>query len=288
MEAAGKRHIVYGSRSDVITIWDLADLHILSRACAENRLRADIQEIANDPFSFWLGTGDNGDYIGLADKRFRASNLAEWVTVEDLADLGMTGARKIKELLEPIKAKCLGLGLGNHEDSYQIQNNQNIHGWLCKELGVPNLQYSGLFDVCFHRKSSRNLPKLVGPFPLRPVSTTAYRIFYHHGAGGAITPGGKLKRLIDAMGYFDADLYFLGHVHGQAYYPMPRVGADATCGKLVEKVSHGVITGAYLKTYEQGCTGYGEVRMYAPSTLGMTGLRVRPDHGTAGPVGARL
>jgi len=291
MEAAGKRHILYGSMKDEFTIWDLADLHVLSRACAEGRLKSDIEEIRNDPFALWLGTGDNGDYIGPADKRFNAKTFASWVKTEDLADIGMTGARRLKELLEPIADKCLGMCYGNHEDAYQKKYNQDVHGWLCRELDVPNLQYSALFDLIFHRIST-DRPKIVDKAPRRKTGrrpgSTAYRVYCHHGAGGATTPGGKLKKLTDFMERFDADLYFIGHVHGQAYHPMVQIGADRWCKKLVDRVRHGVITGSYLKTYEQGMTTYGEVRAYAPTTLGMTGLKLKPNHGTAGPVGARL
>ena len=35
MQAAGKRHIRYGSRSDEFRIWHLSDLHWMSKSCDE-------------------------------------------------------------------------------------------------------------------------------------------------------------------------------------------------------------------------------------------------------------
>ena len=49
MQAAGKRWILYPSRSNNITVWAVGDLHMMNRACAEERLQTDIDAIKADP-----------------------------------------------------------------------------------------------------------------------------------------------------------------------------------------------------------------------------------------------
>ena len=283
MEAAGKRYILYGSRSDQLTIWHLADLHLMSKACAEDVLKKDIARIKDDPYSFWQGGGDYCDLIGCDDRRFDPDAVAEWVNVNDLGRLGKVGMKRVAELLEPIKHKCLGLLTGNHEKTYERHKEQaGLHGWLCTELGVPNLEYCALFDVVFIRdpevKAKPRLLATDSPFPLG-FTTKTYRIFAHHGSGFATTPGGKLNKLIQFMQSFVADVYFCGHVHDKVGRREPALGADKTCTKLVAIERLGVISGSYLKTYQQGVTTYGEMRGYRPVSLGAAWVRFEPDKG---------
>ena len=108
-------------------------------------------------------------------------------------------------------------------------------------------------------------------------STHSFRIYCHHGAGYAQTPGGKLNRLVQFMQSFDADLYFVGHVHDHVARKEPAIGADRQCNKLVERQRLGVIAGSYLKTYQQSVISYGEQRGYRPTSLGAATATIRPD-----------
>ena len=285
MEAAGVRHIIHGSRRDTFTIWNLADLHMMSKACAMKRLYADVRRIKNDPRSFFVGGGDYVEAIGFSDKRFRPDSVAEDVSVADLGNLGQAGMERTRDLLMPIKDKCLGLLLGNHELRLQVKNQQeDLHAWLCTELGMPNLRYSALFDVVFSRVPGTRTPRLVPDIPEHRNDSKQYRIFCHHGAGYAQTPGGKLNRLVDFMNNFDADLFMVAHVHDKIARPIIQIGANRFCTELVERRKVGIITGSYLRTYAQGVTTYGEQHGYRPVPLGMSGIRVCPDKGTAVPV----
>lgn len=280
MEAAGKRYIYHHSRSDKFRIWNLADIHWLNRACAEGEIRRDIKEIEKDPFSFWIGGGDYCDFIGYRDKRFDPDSVPEWVPVKELGRLGKFGMEQIADLCRPIKDKCLGLVLGNHEKKYELATEQeSLHGWLCTELGVKSLEYSALFDVVFCRTMTAEMPCLQSTPPENPNgrNACAFRVFVHHGAGYAQTPGGKLNRLVQFMQSFDADLYFCGHVHDQVARQEPAIGANATCTKLVQRKRLGLVSGSYLKTYAQGACSYGEQRGYRPTNLGAAIAEVCPE-----------
>lgn len=277
MEAGGKTYITYPSRADEIKIYCVADVHMLSRACAEERFRKDMQLIANDPFAFWVGGGDYAEFIGHDDgKRFDPDCVSESVTIADLGRLGRVSMERVRDAFLPIKDKCLGLLLGNHEKAFQKAHKQeDLHGWLCEEMGVRNLGYCALFDVVFLRRPKARLRILED----RPDSGNgeSFRIFAHHGAGYASTPGGKLNRLIQFMHNFDADVYFIGHVHDQISKRIPQLTANAQCDKIVQRDKVGVITGSYLKTYAHGTITYGEQRGYAPVPIGMRGVIIKPD-----------
>jgi len=243
-----------------------------------HKIGEDITEIQNDPNSFWVGGGDYAEYISKADRRFDPECMADWVTVRDLGKLGKVLKNKTYELFKPIKHKCLGLAYGNHEDSYQKWNEQqDLHSSLCVDLDVPNLTYSALFDVVFIRSGEEPRILDAGDHSNHVGRRTGYRIYVHHGAGAATTPGGKLTRLTQFMESFDADIYFIGHVHGQQGLKIPRLGADDTCMRIIEKERLGMIAGSYLKTYKQGTVSYGEKKGYRPAHLGASIVLITPD-----------
>ena len=280
MEAAGKRYITHQSCTERFTITNFSDLHVGAAACAEGALQEDIQKMADDPYAFWIGGGDYADYIGYTDgKRFDPDSVADWYSVADLGDLGRKSVERVRDLLLPIKHKCLGLLLGNHEKAYQRHNQQEgLHGWLCAEMGAPNLGYCALFDLVFIKQAKVGLPKLVEKRGAKAkTSSASFRVFCHHGAGYAQTAGGKLNRLIAFMQRFDADMYFCGHVHDRVARRMAQIGADANCGKLVQRERIGVVSGSYLMTYAQGVTAtYGEQRGYEPVPMGSSSIIVVP------------
>jgi hypothetical protein len=282
MIAAGRWYVTYGSRKDVFRLWNLADIHWMNKACAEDKVRADCAEIKRDPFSLWIGGGDYADFIGYRDKRFDPDAVAPWVPVKKLGDLGRYGMEQIRNLFLPIRDKCCGLIVGNHELRYELATEQeSLHSWLCTELDVPSLGYSCLFDLLFVRKSTKRptLSRVVGS-KSETFSRKRFRIFAHHGAGYAQTPGGKLNRLVGFMQSFDADIYMVGHVHDNVARHEPALGADDRCSSIVQRQRLGIVAGSYLKTYQQGTTTYGEQRGYRPTSLNAAVAIINPEHGT--------
>lgn len=279
MQASGKRYISYPSRKDTIKIWNIADIHLGNKACEKDRLARDIATIKNDPYSFWIGGGDYADYIGYEDKRFDPQSVDQTLSIMDLGDLGYVLTRRVRDLFEPIKDKCLGLIYGNHEEKYMKNNtSMELHNWLCTELGVRNLGYSAFVDIVFWRRAGGQLPKLGYKAPGRnDGSRFQQRLYIHHGAGGATTPGGKINRLIKFMDSFEADVYMVGHVHDQLMIKRPVLMCNQQCDDIQERVRIGMISGAYLKTYAQDTTGYGEMKGFAPVPLGAVYIEIVPD-----------
>ena len=292
MQAAGSRYIYHGSRSDKFKIWALADFHLGNTGCHTALLDRHIAEIKADPFSYWVGIGDYADYIGYRDGRFDPECIDGGILVSDLGRLGRVLTGKVAELLDPIRDKCLGLGFGNHEAKYMKQEEQqDLHGWLCSELGVPNLGYSFLMDVTFLRKNAPSkFGKVWAAPPKGGVDTSAFRLYGHHGAGASSTPSGKARRLQLFMEGFEADAYVIGHVHGKHVLTLTTVSANRGCTELKDTNRIGTITVSYLKSYQQGvAAGYGERAGYKPSPLGATIIEYSPvEHELTVQLSARL
>lgn len=281
MEAAGKRYILHsGKAGDVFSIWNVSDIHLGNRGCNLEKLKDDIERIKNDPFSFWVGGGDYADYISPKDqKRWSASSIDPSFTIADLGRLGKAQAERIRDLFDPIRHKCFGLLMGNHETKYMGAHEQeDLHSWLCTELELPNLGYCAFFDVIFTNYGRHKEPHLVmlNPYANGEGTRFSVRFFVHHGFGGATTPSGKLNSLIKAMTQFEADVYMMGHVHDQKAQRNVRLACDADCKRITQKESIGVITGAYLRTYTQGCSGYGEQKGYNATPLGAVRVSICP------------
>ena len=283
MQASGQRIIWHGSMSDDIKSVYFSDIHWMAKACAEKEVLRQRDAILNDPNTFWIGGGDYGEFIGFGDaKRFDPDAVAEHVKVSDMARLGQKTYEAVRDIFKPIAHKCLGLIVGNHEKQYMRRMQQeDLHGWLCTELGVPNLGYSCFMDLVFCRASNVDEPSLQAKKPprrgyRRHNATETFRVFCHHGAGAAQTKGGKINRLVKFMQNFDADIFFMGHVHDNVGTRITPLGASKDCTEICHKEKIGVVSGSYLKTYCQGVTTYGEQKGYDPVTLGAAWVKINP------------
>jgi len=280
MQAVGKKFILHPSRSDQIKLVYFSDLHWMAKACTEKEVMRTRNEIRDDPNTFWIGGGDYGEFIGFGDtKRFDPDAVAEHVRVADLARLGKKTYEAIRDIFEPIKHKCLGLIVGNHEKQYmRRQQQEDLHGWLCTELDVTDLGYSCFMDVVFVRTRKVRKPTLRAKTVSDPnTHSESFRIFCHHGAGAAQTKGGKINRLTAFMRNFDADIYFMGHIHDQLGCKIQMLTANTACTKIRNRSKIGVVSGSYLKTYAQGVTSYAEQKGYEPVTLGAAHVVIVPD-----------
>jgi len=187
--AGGQHYIVFPSRSDVIRLWWMGDWHLWNRGCARQMLERDLESIAEDDASFLLGGGDYAEYIGYQDRRFDPEAFSPDVKVRDLGRLGYRQAEDVRDLLWPVRRKVVGLMYGNHEAKYMnAKDAQQLHSWLCTELGVPDFGYSCMFDLLFQRHSRGKIGLRRGSLKKGAVKTAwRVRVFAHHGAGAATT-----------------------------------------------------------------------------------------------------
>ena len=252
--------IPYESRSDVFKVVPFGDIHAGTVFCREDKVRAKAKEIKNDPFTYWVGMGDFGEFIPPKDKRFDAQVLSDgdWLKKKDIA---ASQEEWICDIFSPIKDKCLGLIMGNHEVSIQRDNNHDIFGHLVSRLGVKDLGYSCFYRLMFDRGGS--------------VTTVTFHI--EHGSGGAQTEGGKAMRLYKSMCGFEADIYLMGHLHDVKILPISYLSMTLN-GEIKEKSKVGCITGCWYATYTDADNpSYAEQKGYSPTNMGCPVIEITPD-----------
>lgn len=281
MEATGSRLVLYGNPDPIFSLYPFADIHLGNRACLKSLLDEDIARVNRDPYALWWLLGDYGDFISHTDPRFDPEMADETLAVKDLLNTGVVLVGRVLERFLGIKGKCLAAGYGNHELKYFRDKEQaGLHDLLCSQLEVPSFRYSGFFDLYFERQPGLKVPVVIKApkdAQLCRKGQRRLRVFSHHGAGAAATPGGKINTLHRAVNMTrDADLVVMGHLHEQLAKAVVRLTTDSLCRALREKPTMALMTGSYLRTYCDGMTGYGEVKLYPPSVLGVARATFQP------------
>jgi len=266
MEACGQLYLPYASRTDEFRIWPIADVHYANRGCSVDKWKADIEAIHDDPFSFWFGLGDLGEYISIDDKRFDPRVIGPDVDVSDLGDLGAFLCDRIY---------------------YRVKEQLRMHGHLLKMMGrrarrpIFDLQWASMFDLVFVRTPRRKtLPRLSLEHPKAKGdrgTSTIVRFAAEHGTGCSRTRGAKTNKLMSMKDRFDADVYVQAHLHTPQVEPWTTVGADQACRHITAKNRLLLRTGPYLRTYTEGVLTYGEQGGYESTTLGATPIHIQPD-----------
>jgi len=255
--------VKFKSRRDVFRLYPLGCIHVGTIHCAEGEIKRKVKDIDEDPFALWIGMGDYGEFIAPNDKRWDASVQAEWVKKEP-SNVAESQRKWVRDLLKPIASKCVGLLKGNHEESIRLHNIQDVYLDLCRDLGVPRLEYSAFVRFIFSRGSDGH------------HSHTFMGVF-QHGSGGAQTEGGKVMRLKKFMDSFEADIYGMGHLHDIITDHIVQLGVDGA-GKIQQKVKAGAITGCWFKSYTQGVPpSYAEEKGYTPTMVGCPHWVIIPD-----------
>ncbi|HOV12288.1 MAG TPA: hypothetical protein PLL90_11060 [Bacteroidales bacterium] len=281
MEAAGCRIIEYPDKDAEFSIYDIADQHLLNRGSSISHILKDRDRIAEDDYALWFCGGDYFDAIYPGDGRFDAEAFDEDLKINDLATLAATAVNIFCDIYLPIRDKCLGILLGNHEQKAFVRGSQMfVHSELCDKMNAPNMRYSGFTDLYFVHKPNRRKVRLSISYTPPEKFTAKLRVFIHHGMGAANTAGGKINKLKSLVDMVDADLVMMSHVHEQFAKAFLRLTPNFNCTEIGQRVTMGLITGSYLKTYTEGFTGYGEIAGYSPTTLGATRARYNPNEMT--------
>jgi hypothetical protein len=247
---------------DKITIIPIGDTHLGSRACDEKRLDRLLKWILDRPDTYVIGMGDYADMVIRQDlKRFSGSCVKE--ELNDMLD-SMLNAQSylVREKFKPLAdaGKILGMAEGNHELSMKQHHSFDLMGDICSVLKVPYLGYSFLYRLT-----------------LKKGTTIRNCIIYgHHGHGGGRKAGGHLNRIEDAVTFFDADIFLMGHSHNKIGTRGVRLGITQSGEpKIIHKPVLMARTGTFLKTCIQGTTTYSEKAGYPPTDLGVVRIDLR-------------
>jgi predicted phosphodiesterase len=266
-----KVHVPYDKEGGAWDIAAVSDTHIGNVAFDKERFFKARDHIIDNGLSIIL-LGDIIDGICCKDKRHNYESMDPDIAgVHDLyryIDVTMDYA---KEIFEPMKDNIIGVARGNHEQTLVRDHNRDVSYELARYLDAPYLHMSGFIRLCFARKGSqfkRNMD-----------------IYYHHGAGGGRSFGGKLNKVFGLHEGYDADIYMMGHVHEP--YCDRRITVSLTKTRnmrLTERHKAYYIATSWCRSHVEDCTTYAEERMYSPVPIMFKYLRIYPEKGTMMPM----
>lgn len=260
-------------------LYTLSDVHIGSLFCVEHKFKEVIEEIRKDKKALvYL----NGDLIQGFIKNHKNHDYRDLVKG---LETPIEQANHLIELLNPIKDKIIGIGMGNHELSCQKSAGDVTKYNICKPLEVPYGGYSATIE--FNSKKR-----------------FLFKAFYHHGFGSINSKNRDPKRrreqnenaLVDKLaqlGETDCAFMSIGHTH-KLLIVKPEIdllltSKDKKIKQLYnaydfETQTAGVIpinhrwygnSGCFEVNKLKGVNGYAEMAGYAPSVLGCLKLEVR-------------
>lgn len=189
----------------------------------------------------------NCEAITLNDKRFSPGELQRKYNLRDLNDLPRKQMKEFYDAIKPIRSRCLGLLIGNHEEKYIKYNHFDVYDYLATDLMENHglkMGGNGYILLNMGKGCRRNV-----------------KIFCTHGEGVSTSPDdgsviNSLKRLCaDKI----ADIYLAGHVHRLLTSVEDMIDIDSAGNVYYPRKVYG-IGGAWLKKYQIGNSGYFESR----------------------------
>ena len=249
------------------TFYGIGDMHIASQAFSPEHFKKVRRRIEEDPDAYAIGMGDFGECINTHDVRFDPRQLRPRYR-NAIKRLAQEEAAELKELLEPIKHKLLGLIYGGHEYSLLQRYEFDLVWELCNSLGVPNLGDTALIRLTFRRR-------IESPTGSKPTHSRTLFLFAAHGYGNSRKWGGRINKISDLASGIRADIYMLGHMHSHAWIKEADLIVP-TSGKLrlINKPRVGICVPSFYRTYQEDVDTYAARKLYMPSALGIAGVRV--------------
>jgi ABC-type oligopeptide transport system ATPase subunit len=250
----------------LVRLYVCGDWHVGARGCDHASLERTIRHIEKDTDGYVILMGDLAECINKKDRR-HDSNAIHPRFKDDLNNLIGNQERYCRKLLQPLakENRILALLQGNHERAFELKDDYSMSRNLCEDLDVP---YGGYSCV------------LAWNFRLNHAGGRRIIIHAHHGAGGGRTRGSKLNKLEAQEQVIEgADIYLRAHAHHKITDRDTAVGVGfESTGKpkLKERKIVLAACGSFLKTLEEGVSGYSEVAEYKPVDLGAVYVEINP------------
>lgn len=224
------------------------------------------ETLALDKMIAWILSVPNayvfgmGDWLDVAIKNSIANTQDQKYNLD-------TGPEYLYQKFYPLaqSGQLIGIFDGNHCERIIRQGAKSPMKALAERLGVT--YFPNECAYLFWRVGNGSGGK---GDKYRPFN---YTMLLHHGRGGGRTPGGKLNKVWQLRDMAPADIYVMGHVHGEiAYkdmYPVP----DIRNSKLNTTKRYYLASGCWL-----GWASYAKIGMYGMSTIGAPRIRMNGEH----------
>jgi len=237
----------------------LGDIHYGTKCCNIEKLKEIVTWIKETPNTLWFTCGDECDYINIGDPRFDPKTIPPEL-LKHLDSLPYEQVKQLTKILEPIKNKCLGIGVGDHSETIRLRYHFDVNSQLCNNLRAPSLGWSSFIVLTFDYYGHQR--KVV--------------IYFSHGWGGGHYIGGKVNKLISIAKDFQADIYVFGHLHDKFGYVKEQLMVSNKNHNIITRKQAFVLAGTFYQTYIQGDVNYAEKKTYPPNVSGVVKIVIRP------------
>lgn len=260
------RYIIeLAKKDDPINIEPMGCIHVGNINFAKDKFLERVNFIKSDDTRYFIGKGDYADAItatpgGITDPRFDVK------TIDPEFDTPDRQYEFIYDNFEPIKEKCIGLEIGNHDWKLIQKNN---HDFVIKDLCKPlNVKYLGA--MCFIHLRATYRKKVIRD----------YIIWSAHGAYSGGFVGADINKMISLSAGFDADIYLTGHTHQIATLKRIQLLYDYKTNNTFERTKIFAKTGAFLRGYQKDHESYLEKNPKLPLKVGTITITLFPEQGT--------
>jgi predicted phosphodiesterase len=260
------------SRSDVIEIIPLGDVHIGARNCAETPFKKIVKYIKDNKNVHWIGGGDYLEAIKPNDvKRYDTGVLPDWILEggakqvrEKLSDLVYQQRRRFCDIVQPIAGKCIGNIEGNHEFSIRKNYNESVQEQICRDLFVDDLTDQALIRIKFvFGKSIRTI-----------------KLYLRHGHLTGRSAGAEPNQLFKMLQDWDCDIGLRGHSHNFHILPPVPVMYIPDRGELpkelLQKMRYAANWGCWKYSNMRGLSTYESRAEYNAKPILALKIRIKP------------
>ena len=260
-----------------VRVLPIGDIQFGEYGCDIDRLERHLKW-GMDHDCYFVGMGDYLDPISPSNRRILAgARVGLYDSARELLDeAAEKKLDELKQVLAPTRGRWLGLVSGHHY--WPFEDGSTTDTRLAMFLKTKYMGDGAAMTLLhFERKTLDGKSSVHGHA----------KIWYTHGAGSGVTPGGVINRLIRIGETFFAHVYLMGHAHQKMSLKRPWIDVVPTGSNNIRWVSTNrsyAITGGFLKGYDLGRTNahgypaasYVEQKMLPPTALGGVLIYIRP------------